>query len=178
MASSPGIYDLVSRVVKVIALSKEKLPVKNSYQVLDDCGYIGERKDTVAFYNTYNNTGDRCGVMYAPKGDKEKSFEVDTDGTILGVRYDSVDWSWTFCERKLQKILAALFDVVEADQVEQKDLESLSGRIGHYKDIICKDAKWERAFILYLACSTKKQIQRFRRGPVMIQVTKELREQC
>ena len=178
MASSPGIYDLVSRVVKVIALSKEELPVNNSYQVLDDCGYIGLERDTMAFYNTYNDTGDKCGVMYAPKGDKEKSFEVDTDGTILGVRYNSIDWTWSFCDRKLNKILAALFDVIEADQVEQRELESLSGRLGHYKDIICKDAKWERAFILYLASSNKKQIQNFRRGPVMIRVTKELREQC
>ena len=179
MASSPGIYHLVSSVVKMVALAKEGLPKKNTYQVLDDCGYIGQRRDTVGFYGAYNRTGDNCGVKYAPKGDKEKSFEVDTEGTILGVKYNSISWTWSFCPRKLNKILVALFDVVEADQVEQRDLESLSGRIGHYKDIISPWARWERAHILYLACSYKKQKEgRFRKGPLMVKVTDELRKQC
>ena len=179
MSSSPGIYHLVSSVVKRVALSLENLPLRNTYQVLDDCGYIGQRHHTVGFYGSYNKVGDRCGVKYAPKGDKEKSFEVDTEGTILGVHYDSLDWTWGFCPRKRQKILAALFDVVESDQVEQRHLESLSGRIGHYKDIICPGAKWERAFILYAACNTRKQLPgRVRRGPLMIKVTKDLRDQA
>ena len=179
MASSPGIYHLVSSVVKMSALAKEKLPKKNSYQVLDDCGYIGPRPHTVGYYNSYNGIGDRCGVLFAPKGDKEKSFEVDTEGTILGVNYDTVGWSWGFCDRKMNKILMALFDVVESEQIEQRELESLSGRIGHYKDIISPWARWERAFVLYAARNTNKQIQgRVRRGPLMVKVTKELREQC
>ena len=179
MASSPGLYHLVSSVVKAIGLAKEKLPKKNSYQVLDDCGYIGPRQHTVGFYGSYNGTGDRCGVLFAPKGDKDKSFEVDTEGTILGVNYDTRDWTWGFCPRKMDKILAALFDVVESEQIEQRELESLSGRIGHYKDIISPWARWERAFILYAASSKKKQMEgRHRRGPVLVKVTKELKEQC
>ena len=179
MASSPGLYHLVSSVVKEVALAKEGLQLRDSYQVLDDCGFIGPGPDTIRFYCTYNGIGERCGVKMAPPGDKDKSFEMDTEGTILGVHYDTVSWTWSFCERKMKKILIALFDVVEAETVEQKELESLSGRIGHYKDIVADGARWERAFILYLAKNTTKQLPgRWRKGPIHVKVTKELREQC
>ena len=178
MASSPGIYHLVSSVVKEAALAKENLPRRNSYQVLDDCGYIGPRHHTSGFYNSYNGIGERSGVHMA-QGDKEKCFEVDTEGTILGVNYDTHSWTWGFCDRKVKKILGALYDVVESDTVEQKELESLSGRIGHYKDIVSPWARWERAHVLYLAKNTTKQLPgRWRRGPIQVKVTKDLREQC
>ena len=168
MSSSPGIYHLVSSVVKEAALAKEGLPRRNSYQVLDDCGYVGPRHHTSGFYNSYNGIGERSGVHMA-QGDKEKCFEVDTEGTILGVHYDTHSWTWGFCDRKVKKILSALYDVVESDMVEQKELESLSGRIGHYKDIVSPWARWERAHVLYLAKNTTKQLPgRWRRGPIQV----------
>ena len=135
----------------------------------------------MAFFNAYNEIGEAVGVRMAPRGDPEKSFEVATEGTILGVVYDNDihAWTWSFCERKRAKIVNALFDVVEAESVEQRALESLSGKIGHYKAIVSEHAKWERGFILYLAVNKNKVMPgRYRKGPMMVKVTKELREQC
>ena len=169
----------MSSVVKTTALARELLQLRNTYQVLDDCGHIGLWADTRAFFNAYNEIGEGVGVMMAPKGDPEKSFEVATEGTILGVVYDTRAWTWHFCERKRAKILNALYDVVEAESVEQRDLESLSGKIGHYKAIVSDYARWERGFILYLAVNKQKAMPgRYRKGPMRVQVTKELREQC
>ena len=177
--SSPGIYHIVSSVVKVTALAREELQLRDTYQVLDDCGHIGLWADTKAFFNAYNEIGEAVGVRMAPRGDPEKSFEVATKGTILGVVYDTHAWTWSFCERKRAKIVNALFDVVEAESVEQRTLESLSGKIGHYKAIVSEHAKWERGFILYLAVNKNKVLPgRYRKGPMMVKVTKELREQC
>ena len=182
--SSPGIYTTVSSVVKEAAIAKEELLEKDSYQVLDDCGMIGEWNDVSRFYNTYNEIGDHVGVKMAPRGDPDKSFEVATSGTVLGIHYDTRSWTWSFCEKKRAKILNSLFDIVEGDTVGQKALESLSGKIGHYRAIVSEFAKWERGFILYLAQPDKdkkaKGSQRLRRGLAMemVKVTKELREQC
>ena len=47
--SSPGIYHIVSSVVKVAALAREELQLRDTFQVLDDCGHIGIWADTKAF---------------------------------------------------------------------------------------------------------------------------------
>ena len=66
----------------------------------------------------------------------------------LGVHYNTVDWSWSFCRRKIDKILVALHDVVDSDTVDLKLLESLLGKLEHYKHIVSEYAKWERGHIL------------------------------
>ena len=178
--SSPGLYTVVSSVVKEAAIAREGLLSKDTYQVLDDCGMIGDWDDVSRFYNTYNDIGDFIGVKMAPRGDPDKSFEVACQGTVLGVHYDTQSWTWSFCERKQAKILNSLFDIVEADTVEQKVLESISGKLGHYKAIVSEYARWERGYILYLAVPDKDRQGpgRWRKGPALVEVTKELREQC
>ena len=64
------------------ALAKESLQKKNTFQVLDDCGYLGKMRDTVAFYTAYNGVGASVKVRMAPPGDPDKSFECDTSGCI------------------------------------------------------------------------------------------------
>ena len=179
MSSSPGIYHRVSSVVKMTALARESLHKKNTFQVLDDCGYLGRRQDTVAFFKSYNEVGAAVKVRMAPQGDPDKSFECETAGTILGVHYDTVDWSWSFCRRKIDKILVGLHDVASSDTVDQKLLESISGKLEHYKHIVSEYARWERGHFLYLAKNTTKQLPgRWRKGPLAIKVTKELKEQA
>ena len=179
MSSSPGIYHTVSSVVKMTALARSGIQKKDSYQVLDDCGVVGPPGKVNTFHEEYNGIGARVNVSMAPPDDPEKCFAMATEGTILGVRYNTIKWTWSFCERKMLKILSTLHDVVEADEIEQKTLESLSGKLTHYKDIVSSHAKWERAFILYAAENKSKLMPgRWRRGPLQVKVTKELKEQA
>ena len=76
MPSSPGIYHRVSSVVKMAALAKESLQKKNTFQVLDDCGYLGKMRDTVAFYTAYNGVGASVKVRMAPPGDPDAHFKI------------------------------------------------------------------------------------------------------
>ena len=65
MSSSPGLYDIVSSVVKMKALARSGILKKDSYQVLDDCGVVGAPGKVNTFHEEYNGIGDRVDVSMA-----------------------------------------------------------------------------------------------------------------
>ena len=67
-----------------------------------------------------------------------------------------------FCSREIDKILIQLYTVIESESVDSKLLESLSGKLTHYKDIVSPCARWERGFLVYLATSEGKKGRRMR----------------
>ena len=168
--SSPGIYDRTSGVVMTVARVKAGVRKYNCAKCLDDCCHIGSREDSRKFYDTYKEVSEECGVRLAPSDDPDKCFGPSTAGTILGVFYNTEEWWWTFCSRKIDKILIQLYTVVESESVDSKLLESLSGKLTHYKDIVSPCARWERGFLVYLATSDGKKGRKVR-------VTELLRDQ-
>ena len=177
-SSSPGLYDCVSRVVKEIAIKDSGTKRKDTYQCLDDCGLVGSERDAGAFHASYSVIGPRVGVRLAEGVDK--SFASTSHGEILGIIYNAKDWTWTFSDRKYRKLVNELTEVTESETVDRKLLEKISGKIGHYKSIVCPEARWERAHILYLATDGRKKGARSWRSsePQTVKVTKELREQA
>ena len=171
MASSPGIYDRISGMIMQIAMKKAEVWRKDVYKCLDDCGNVGRPEQTEKFFEAYRETCAKTGVHLALMGDANKCFGSETHGTILGVHFNTVSWTWGFCERKINKILIQLFDVTESGMVEFKTLESLSGRLNHYKDIVSSEACWERGHLIYKVAETDAK-----RGQVI--VDEQLRKQC
>ena len=71
------------------------------------------------FIKTHRDTCARVGVRLAPEIDNDKAFSCETSGTILGVQYDAVTWSWNIDCEKVQIILHMLYDMAEAESVKQ-----------------------------------------------------------
>ena len=69
------------------------------------------------FIKTHRDTCARVGVRLAPETDKDKAFSCETSGTILGVQYDAVTWSWNIDCEKVKIILHMLYDMAEAESV-------------------------------------------------------------
>ena len=63
---------------------------------------------------THRTTGARVGVRLAPETDKDKAFSCETSGTVLGVHYNTVTWSWNIDCKKVKVILHMLYDMMEA----------------------------------------------------------------
>ena len=61
------------------------------------------------FIKTHRDTCARVGVRLAPEIDNDKAFSCETSGTILGVQYDAVKWSWNIDCEKVQIILHMLW---------------------------------------------------------------------
>ena len=64
------------------------------------------------FVKTHRAICQRVGVKLAPETDKEKAFSCETRGTVLGVIYDSISWSWNLDSEKIKILLHLLYDMV------------------------------------------------------------------
>jgi hypothetical protein len=137
-SSSVGIYDRAAKVVLDIAVKISGFPKEMVYQHLDyvcaaaaaGCGSL------VKFHETYRKVAAQVGVQLAPLTDKEKAFEPCNDGTVLGMRYNTVDWTWEIPQDKLVWFVNQLASAMPADQMRQADIWSVAGRIMHYAPLI------------------------------------------
>jgi hypothetical protein len=78
----------------------------------------------------------QIGVQLAPLTDKDKAFEPCKEGTVLGVRYDTRQWTWEIPQEKLGRFVNQLVAAMQAQQMRQADFWSLAGRIMHYAPLI------------------------------------------
>ena len=137
-ASSAGIFDRVAKIVIFIATFKAAFPRDWVIQHLDDCcaaapagSELLERLDREFFA-----VAKHLGIKLAPRDDPDKSFGPSTSGTVLGVFYDTVAWTWHIKGEKLLRLLHQIQDVLEAQEVRQDALWSLTGKILHVKPLI------------------------------------------
>lgn len=96
------------------------------------------------FIKTHRDTCARVGVRLAPEIDNDKAFSCETSGTILGVQYDAVTWSWNIDCEKVQIILHMLYDMAEAESVTNGKAMSICGKIVHYAPLFAGSKWWER----------------------------------
>ncbi len=64
-------------------------------QHLDDCcAAAPANSDTLhVFDNTFTAIAAEIGVKLAPRDDQEKSFGPNTKGLVLGIVYDTINWT-------------------------------------------------------------------------------------
>ena len=96
------------------------------------------------FIKTHRDTCARVGVRLAPETDKDKAFSCETSGTILGVQYDAVTWSWNIDCEKVKIILHMLYDMAEAESVTNGKAMSICGKIVHYAPLFAGSKWWKR----------------------------------
>ena len=130
-SSSAGLFDRLAKVVLHIVLVKSGMPKRSVIQHLDDVCSASPRDSTRAmkFYNTFKSTCELLGVKLAPEGDKDKEFGPTTKGLVLGVVYDTQNWTWTIKEDKLSTILNKIQDCEENESMTLRDVKSLCGKL-------------------------------------------------
>ena len=137
-ASSPGIYDRAAKVVLDIVLAASKFPREMVCQYLDDvcaavpCGSVALDK----FRAAYKEVAANVGVQLAPEDDPDKAFPPGTSGTVLGVFYDTISWTWRIPEEKLGRLNDQIRAAMDAKSLTQAEVWSLVGRIIHYGPLV------------------------------------------
>ena len=136
--SSVGIFDRAAKVVNSVVQKLAGMPDDLVCQHLDDtCGAapagsgLAERFD-----KTFQAVAKQIGVHLAPRDDPEKSFGPSTEGIVLGVRYNTVDWTWAIPADRLNVIINLLLDVMDMADIPAKTMETLVGKIVHVKPLI------------------------------------------
>ena len=79
----------------------------------------------LTFYNTFKEVSDTLGVKLAPPGDKDKEFGPYQQGVVLGVFYDTVNWTWSIRDDKLSVILNKIQNCIEDEVMTLRDIKSL-----------------------------------------------------
>ena len=82
------------------------------------------------FDKTFSRVAASLGIKLAPRDGPS------TVGTIFGVHYDTVDWTWAVPQARLDKIINMIWDVLEMDSIPAKLMESLVGKIINVRPLV------------------------------------------
>jgi hypothetical protein len=136
--SSAGLYDRLAKLVLAIVLLFSKFPADMVCQYLDDvCGAApADSEDLHRFEDAYRKVAKHLGVLLAPTTDPDKAFSPCTHGTVLGVYYDTKEWTWSIPAEKFARLLHQIRTADCAVSLKQHEVWSLVGRILHYAPLV------------------------------------------
>ena len=89
------------------------------------------------FVSAYRNTLERLGMQPAPD-DPEciKAFDCANVGEVLGIRFDTVEFTWALPHDKLYRLLTTLKNFTEdASEVSVRDMESALGKLNYISQL-------------------------------------------
>ena len=129
--SSAGIFDRLAKLVLFIARVRAGMPARCVIQHLDDVVSASPAGSGRAsrFYRSYIEVCQEIGVELASEDDPDKAFSPTTEGVVLGVCYDTVEWVWYLREDKLSIILNMVENAIEDEEMTQRSVKSLSGKL-------------------------------------------------
>jgi hypothetical protein len=172
-ASSVGIFDRVAKLVLKIVLRYALFPTDYVCQHLDDlCAACSKEEGHSLFKleKVYRKVADTLGVALCGTEDPEKAFSPGTRGLVLGVLYDTVNWTWEIPAEKVTRLAHQIRSVIEAETVMQGEIWSLAGRIMHYAPLIpggrmnlcyimlANAESTDRKHIVHVTASLKRQL--------------------
>ena len=138
-ASSVGIFDRVAKLVLKIVLGYSMFPADQVCQHLDDLCAASSKEESdslVRLEKVYRMVAKAVGVVLCSTEDPEKAFSPCTRGLVLGVLYDTENWTWEIPGEKITRLAHQIRAVLDAEEVKQGEIWSLAGRIMHYAPLI------------------------------------------
>ena len=137
--SSPGLFDELAKLILFIVLRKAGFPRDMAIQHLDDICAAMSKSQVDLLYKldeTFFQVAKELGLELAPRSDPDKSFGPSQKGTVLGVEYDTVSWTWGIPQDKLARLVVGLQKAAEAESIQQDEIWSLVGKIIHVRPLI------------------------------------------
>ena len=137
--SSAGIFDRTAKLVLFIVIARSGIDRQLVCQHLDDCCAAGPAGSAVLerFDAEFFAVAEELGLKLASRDDPDKSFGPSTQGTVLGVYYDTISWTWAIPQDKLIKILHDIQFILDAESVvHQEKIWSVVGKLLHVKPLV------------------------------------------
>ena len=129
--SSAGIYDRLAKIVLVVVIFRSGIRKEAVIQFLDDCCAAAPKGSSIleVFDRVFAEVAVELGIKLAPRDDPDKSFGPRTHGTVLGIYYDTVSWTWALPEEKLLRLLHLLRELLSVDVATQGQIMTMAGKI-------------------------------------------------
>jgi len=156
-ASSAGIYDTVAKTVIDLVCRKAAFRPDMVCQHLDDVVAAAPHGSNALFEFTeaYRYIAEAIGVKLAPTDDPEKAFNPSKQGTVFGVHYDTVEWTWRIPSSKAAAINNSIIQACESGSIAAKAAQSLIGKLVHIKPLI-PSGKYNFFHIMRLSCKANE----------------------
>ena len=123
-------YDRLNHTIAVVAAILAEFRRDRIHRILDDLPVV-DRENSEAghrFCNMYTALCKKIGVRLAPLCPKnEKAFEAVTEGTVLGIRFDTSTLTWSLPQHKCDKLITAALAAMTGEPVLLIDMQSLMG---------------------------------------------------
>jgi len=135
-ASSASIFDRLAKLVVHIVAAKSRFPTNRICQHLDDCCATANSEALEVFDNNFTAIASQIGVKLAPRDDPEKSFAPNIKGLMLGIVYNTIDWTWALNSEKLARLLNDIKLLLDAQSTQQVKIWSIVGKIINIQPLI------------------------------------------
>ena len=136
--SSPGIYTDLASIPLFIAIKKSGIREDLVGMHLDDVVAVGHEQsaDIWKFDDAYREIALEVGISLADRSDPDKSFGPTTKGQVLGVDYNTEDWTWSIRQDKLIRIMHMLREALDSEEVSVGHMKSLVGKILYVRFLV------------------------------------------
>ena len=139
-------FDRLGNTIATLAAVTSDVPRKYVSRTLDDFqGIGGKDKDTAQRFA--KGMKDVCGYINVPLAancaKKEKAFELETRGTVLGTGFCSTDMTWFLSKEKVEKITRRCMDVRSQHHISLLQTQQLMGTVNDFSQL-CRFTKFFR----------------------------------
>ena len=110
--TAPADFDCVAEMIANLALAKCKFPRKLFHRTLDDTVFVcpNNSKEGIRLAFHYQKICKHLNVGLAPSDEKkEKSFQNSTEGTVLGIKFNSKNMTWSLPTEKNAELQNMIF---------------------------------------------------------------------
>ena len=128
-------FDRLGNTIAALVAVTGDIPRKQISRTLDDFQGIGSVKSDHAqkFAKSMKKV---CGFINVPLADmcpkKEKAFELETKGSVLGIGFDSSDMTWYLGEEKADKLIRRCLDTCKLQLISLKQTQELMGSVNDF----------------------------------------------
>ncbi len=137
-SSSPGLYDRLAKTVIDLVVRVAGFPRQWLCQHLDDTAAAAPADSDLLhkFDNTYQQIADQIGIKLAPRDDPDKAFGPTKKGTVFGIMYDTVNWTWGLPPEKLARLSEQIKTILKKNEERLDEIQSVVGRIINVKPLV------------------------------------------
>ena len=148
--SSVGLYDRFARLLVIIAMLLEGYLWFLLVQHLDDFIIFGPAGDdrVARMYERYCSICAEVGVSLQEPADAalDKAFAPTTCGSILGVWFNTVTWTWWISPEKVARYTNDLLDMLGQSMTTQRKVWESVGKVLYVGKVRCgKNPVWEKS---------------------------------
>jgi len=135
--SSPSVanFDVVAKTIQDVAITKSNTPRRWVHRTLDDTAVVapGDSGICERFTSEYTQLCNNINIKLAPDcPDNEKAFRNKSEGTILGIRFNTETLEWCISHEKASRVLEDVHLAANAGHMGLKQMEQLHGRLDNF----------------------------------------------